>query len=880
MKITYNHKFLSILVTIALVLSMVPIMQSSKAYATNVEQSTDISKYLGGRLKTQEELAKEVQNSSYVSLIDQSYYKTKTSTASSSNANETLPEKLDLRETGTVSSVKYQGDFGSCWAFSSNAAAETSLSLSLKASTGKTTALSGSAHQTSWFAFTPLSTDKSQLKGTEISQAGEGAYIRSGDNSMKTGAVDATAASLLFSGVGLTTQENIPYTDSNGTRDYENGDWSLTTDQRRMSIARASKSNDLGSVTTTDASGNWINTDNNVINSIKSELKAGHAVTIGYQADLSEDYDEEGNTMYFNYTNWCQYNYGTTKAEINGNHAVCIVGYDDNYPATNFNEGNQPPANGAFIVKNSWGGSGSTGEDYCDWWGIDDSGYFYLSYYDHSIKPAYTYEFDSNDLIYNSANLDDEIIDQYDYLQANSMLTTDLDDVATDHSTQGWYSNVFTASEAQNLHHIVTYYCEGGIDLDYRVYRLKSDATNPSDFSSATPVAQGTYSDEYAGYVSIKLDSAVKLNKGEKYAIWFSQRSNEGYYYYPRVMQVGVKYQVVGWSSNAVVNSGESFKSYNPELGWESLTDNTDDLGLFALDNYCVKGYATLVDPQPSSSTTVTVDSIIGSGTVKLNGIEVSNGSTVDVLSGKGFSINWKPGTASGNNVSIIKSIKLNGVEYYEQNSVDTRVWQSKNYAYRNKMNDSTAKMTTYDLINSTEQIATINPEVSADSTLSLTIEFEEAVPVYRLYNSITSEHLFTTNKAEYDNFVKLCNENKDAWIGEGIDWLAPTTGETVHRFYNAALGAMGRSSHYYSSNATEIATLLKNGWVDDGVANQIMSGGNVGIYTCYNEALGSAHHYTSSISEWRGLEQHGWALEIDKNGSSGVLSAAMSAKP
>jgi hypothetical protein len=125
-----------------------------------------------------------------------------------------------------------------------------------------------------------------------------------------------------------------------------------------------------------------------------------------------------------------------------------------------------------------------------------------------------------------------------------------------------------------------------------------------------------------------------------------------------------------------------------------------------------------------------------------------------------------------------------------------------------------------------------------------------------------------------------LCPENKDAWIGEGIDWLAPTTGETVHRFYNAALGAMGRSSHYYSSNATEIATLLKNGWVDDGVANQIMSGGNVGIYTCYNEALGSAHHYTSSISEWQSLAQHGWALEIDKNGSSGVLSAAMSAKP
>ncbi|MBE5935883.1 MAG: hypothetical protein E7262_08865 [Lachnospiraceae bacterium] len=49
-------------------------------------------------------------------------------------------------------------------------------------------------------------------------------------------------------------------------------------------------------------------------------------------------------------------------------HAVCIVGWDDNFPKEKFP--NNPAQDGAFIILNSWGDS----------WG--DEGYFYLSYED------------------------------------------------------------------------------------------------------------------------------------------------------------------------------------------------------------------------------------------------------------------------------------------------------------------------------------------------------------------------------------------------------------------------------------------------------------------------------------------------------------------
>ena len=234
--------------------------------------------------------------------------------------------------------------------------------------------------------------------------------------------------------------------------------------------------------------------------------------------------------------------------------------------------------------------------------------------------------------------------------------------------------------------------------------------------------------------------------------------------------------------------------------------------------------------------------------------------------------LTWK-GKSNGDNFVIPVSVrKADGttLSISSINKVDEL--QTANTEYERRMNQA-GTMTEYDTVKAyVEAEHTIDLGiVSSDATL--TVEFAKVAPVYRMYNVVTSEHLFSTNKAEYDNFVALGKTDSENWVGEGIDWLAPTTTDNtkvVHRLYNEALGQMGHTSHYYTSDETEISNLCSNwGWTDDGSANQFRSGGTTPIYTCYNEALGSAHHYTSSKSEWEGLMQHGWALEEDKNGTN-----------
>ena len=131
-------------------------------------------------------------------------------------------------------------------------------------------------------------------------------------------------------------------------------------------------------------------------------------------------------------------------------------------------------------------------------------------------------------------------------------------------------------------------------------------------------------------------------------------------------------------------------------------------------------------------------------------------------------------------------------------------------------------------------------------------------VNVYRLYNRVTSEHLYTTNKKEYDS---LPFKTHGEWVWEGVAWVAPKKSSTpVYRLYNPRSG-----DHHYTTSKKERDSLIRNsGWKSEGVAFYSDDTKSVPLYRVYNGRLRRGqHHYTTSKTERNSLVSNsGWRSE------------------
>ena len=371
--------------------------------------------------------------------------------------------------------------------------------------------------------------------------------------------------------------------------------------------------NELPDLFNRDADGKWESINWDGINAVKSELYAGHGVIAGFKADTSKPGEVSENPM-MNSETWAHY----TNEDLNTNHMICIVGWDDEYPVANFLEDKQPPADGAWLVKNSWGSE----DDYIelenggtigyDPHGIVEdgkhSGYLWISYYDKSLSYAESMTFDI-DLAEAGGEL---AVMMYDYMPSLVGVRTD-EDTREENTSVLKTANVFTNDTGLNaqLYSVSAKTAHPNATVTYSVYLLKDGFRNPED-GELLGTATATY--DYAGFHREKLDGSIAIGAGESFAIVTEETVVENgetlYEYAPNISYSKAHAETVkaeeaekGISSNdrdrnadeygiAVVNKGESFIYDNGIwTDWTEYEPRTRLLDDYAIDNFSIKAY-------------------------------------------------------------------------------------------------------------------------------------------------------------------------------------------------------------------------------------------------------------------------------------------------
>lgn len=284
------------------------------------------------------------------------------------------------------------------------------------------------------------------------------------------------------------------------------------------------------------------------------------------------------------------------------NHGVVIVGWDENYSKTNFNP--NPPGNGAFIIKNSWGPNSG------------DNGYYYVSYYDTTIGSLCN----SNDTENEQLNYvvlmenSDNYTNVYQHDSIVNALSTYSDFVA--------YKNIYIAAKDENIAAFGTYFLQKS---DYHVeIRVNGESVYTQKATVTLP-----------GYRTIKLNKYVQVNRGDEFEIIVKiNRTKTGHNY------ILVQYSDLYHSP---IKEGQSFLEFDIDDGqWLDLYDYE-----------CVAPLKVYTKDVPLINNTFTYENNKITITTKISNV-TTNGTLNYYLNGEKLTVNNKTVTYKINKDTII----------------------------------------------------------------------------------------------------------------------------------------------------------------------------------------------------------------------------------
>ncbi len=473
-----------------------------------------------------------------ISTYDNTNYCTRSNALKSSLISSKLMisnyKNYDLRDCISIQ-VRNQENTGQCWAIATNSAIESNI----EKITGQVSPLFSAR-------YIEYATAKTFLDGKNPI-----AYNREvGD-----GGFTEIALGLYTSGNGPVLEDDLP---------FENNENKINlSDIQGLQVCKQIKDYERfpgiykaysnGKVIYEDASGNVYTSDE--VKKIRDKIKEH---IIKYGAVISQTYGVGGISgkarKYYNNSEQVMNStaYFCNNPSAIADHQITIIGWDDNYNISNFNENYRPSTPGAYIVLNSWGEN------------FGENGVYYISYEDYFIERDILGIIKTSDIEYDS-------IYQYDELGNNYVVSV---------SGDIYGANVFKREDTSKNEWLTEVSISSLADIKCEIY------VNPNsgDLTSEKLKKVASNLDLKNGYHTIELETPIKLT-GNEFVVVVKYISGENGRTY-----LALEYPDDYYWSTATAEKGQSYLSVDLD-NWDDVIELAETTKIPSKANISIKAF-------------------------------------------------------------------------------------------------------------------------------------------------------------------------------------------------------------------------------------------------------------------------------------------------